>query len=399
MPKFSIYKVGGSVRDRLLGMPSNDNDYVVVGAQVNDLVDLGYTPVGKDFPVFLHPITHEAYALARSEKKSGVGYKGFTFYTSPNITLEEDLKRRDLTINAIAEDEKGNLIDPYNGLIDLKNKIIRHVSSSFSDDPLRVIRVARFAERYGFNIAPETIALMRDICKQPAELKSLSQERIRIEINKTLEYNHIVNFFNILNNCGALEHILTEFKSVTTNTKIAANIQQYITKCNEQFNTATSSKYKPILLYYAITEALTLEEALSTINHSILATKSKQLLTIIIKIYPLLASFTELIDSNNIPMLLNIFNNISPTKDINKFNQLYSIISTISQVKQEHENISNAFKFINSINKIFKQIDYKNILSKNNGKNVKEIVYNKKVEIISKYILEHKNDTLNPVSK
>ena len=152
------YLVGGAVRDKLLGIPIKDRDWVVTGATPEEMIKEGFKAVGEDFPVFLHPQTKEEYALARTARKSGKGYKGFTFYSSPEIMLEEDLKRRDITINAIAEDENGNLIDPYDGKTDLKNGILRHVSSAFVEDPLRVLRVARFAACFGFKIADETIS-------------------------------------------------------------------------------------------------------------------------------------------------------------------------------------------------------------------------------------------------
>src|SRR5690625_5262059 len=158
-----IYLVGGAVRDKLLGYPHHERDWVVVGARPNELEAKGFVPVGKDFPVFLHPDTKEEYALARTERKTGAGYTGFLFHSAPDVTLEEDLRRRDLTINAMAEDEHGQLVDPYGGREDLRRKLLRHVSPAFVEDPVRVLRVARFAARYhhlGFRIAPETLALI-----------------------------------------------------------------------------------------------------------------------------------------------------------------------------------------------------------------------------------------------
>src|SRR3954469_20163312 len=156
-----IYEVGGAVRDELLGLPVKDRDYVVVGATPEEMERLGFKPVGRDFPVFLHPKTHEEYALARTERKSGRGYKGFTVHASPEVTLEEDLRRRDLTINAMAKAEDGTIVDPFDGREDLKKKLLRHVSEAFSEDPVRILRVARFAARFGFSIAPETMTLMK----------------------------------------------------------------------------------------------------------------------------------------------------------------------------------------------------------------------------------------------
>ena len=155
-----IYCVGGAVRDELLGLPVKDRDYVVVGATPEEMLQQGFKPVGKDFPVFLHPRTHEEYALARTERKTARGYHGFEFHTAPDVTLEQDLARRDLTINAMAKDPQGKLIDPFNGAADLKGGVLRHVSHAFQEDPVRILRVARFAARLGFNVAPETMELM-----------------------------------------------------------------------------------------------------------------------------------------------------------------------------------------------------------------------------------------------
>ncbi|OCL19510.1 multifunctional CCA addition/repair protein [Gilliamella sp. wkB171] len=201
-----IYLVGGSVRDRLLGLPVVDHDWVVVGATPDQLLALGYQQVGKDFPVFLHPTTKEEYALARTERKSGNGYTGFICDFGANITLEQDLIRRDLTINAIAMDEQGHIVDPYNGVSDLHNKILRHVSLAFREDPLRILRIARFAARYhhlGFKIAPETLILMKEMVAA-GEVSYLTPERIWKETEKALSTQHPQVYFQVLNQCGAL---------------------------------------------------------------------------------------------------------------------------------------------------------------------------------------------------
>lgn len=205
------YLVGGAVRDQLLGYPYKDKDYVVVGATVEEMLQLGFTPVGKDFPVFLHPKTKAEYALARTERKSGVGYKGFEIYASPEVTLTEDLQRRDLTINAIAQ-RKGELFDPYGGLADLQAKVLRHVSPHFKEDPLRVLRVARFAARYahlGFKVADETLSLMQEMASS-GELSELMAERVWQEINSSLTERSPEVFFEVLRQCGALAVILPE---------------------------------------------------------------------------------------------------------------------------------------------------------------------------------------------
>jgi tRNA nucleotidyltransferase (CCA-adding enzyme) len=208
----NIYAVGGSVRDELLGLPVQDRDYVVVGATPEEMIAANFKPVGADFPVFLHPQTHEEYALARTERKTAPGYKGFVFHTSPEVTLEEDLQRRDLTINAIAKDAEGNLIDPYGGVGDVQRGVLRHVSESFAEDPVRVLRVARFAGRFanrGFVVAPETLALMRKIV-DAGEIDHLVPERVWQEIAKGLMEDTPSKMFAELRDCGALARLLPE---------------------------------------------------------------------------------------------------------------------------------------------------------------------------------------------
>jgi tRNA nucleotidyltransferase (CCA-adding enzyme) len=202
-----IYLVGGAVRDKLMGILSKDKDYLVVGSTPEEMVRLGYKPIGKDFPVFLHPTTKEEYALARTEKKVGKGYHGFEFYTSPDVTLEEDLSRRDITINAIAEDEEGNIYDPFNGVDDIKNKLIRHVSDAFPEDPLRVLRVARFAALDNkFKVQKETLVLMKKMVES-RELRSLSIERVIAEVTKGLESENPDIMIYYLCESGALNEI------------------------------------------------------------------------------------------------------------------------------------------------------------------------------------------------
>jgi tRNA nucleotidyltransferase (CCA-adding enzyme) len=198
-----IYQVGGAVRDRLLNRAVVDRDWVVVGASPAELLALGYRQVGRDFPVFLHPTTHEEYALARTERKQGTGYHGFAFDTSSAVTLEQDLARRDLTINAIAEDSQGRLIDPFDGREDLAKGRLRHVTAAFSEDPLRVLRVARFAARFDYQVAPETMALMTTMSAS-GELSTLAPERVWRELERALGEPHPARFVEVLYNCGAL---------------------------------------------------------------------------------------------------------------------------------------------------------------------------------------------------
>jgi tRNA nucleotidyltransferase (CCA-adding enzyme) len=204
------YVVGGAVRDELLGLPVKDRDHVVIGATPDEMMALGYRPVGKDFPVFLHPLTQEEYALARTERKVGKGYKGFQVFASPEVTLEEDLARRDLTVNAIARAENGELIDPYNGVSDIKSRTLRHVSPAFIEDPLRILRVARFAARFtDFSIAPETMELMRWMV-EAGEVDALVPERVWQELSRGLMEAKPSRMFETLLDCGALKKILPE---------------------------------------------------------------------------------------------------------------------------------------------------------------------------------------------
>ena len=211
-----VYLVGGAVRDHLLGHPYHEKDYVVVGATPAQMLDLGYQPVGKDFPVFLHPQTKEEYALARTERKSGTGYHGFEFHTDVSVTLEQDLIRRDLTINAMAMDDAGQVYDPYGGQQDLENRILRHVSDAFIEDPLRVLRIARFAARYtsaGFVIADETLALMQRLT-ETGELNALTPERVWKETSRALSERHADVYFEVLRQCGALKVLFPEIDAL-----------------------------------------------------------------------------------------------------------------------------------------------------------------------------------------
>jgi len=205
-----IYRVGGAVRDALLQRPVSDVDWVVVGASPEEMLAKGFQPVGKDFPVFLHPQTHEEYALARTERKTAPGYHGFAFHAAPAVTLEEDLARRDLTINAMAQDESGALIDPFNGQDDVKERVLRHVSAAFAEDPVRILRLARFAARFhDFSVAPETMALMRQMVAA-GEVDALVAERVWQEVSRGLMESHPGRMFEVLRECGALAVLAPE---------------------------------------------------------------------------------------------------------------------------------------------------------------------------------------------
>jgi len=211
-----VYLVGGAVRDKHLGLPVSDRDFVVVGSTPDEMVAQGFKPVGADFPVFLHPQTKEEYALARTERKSGRGYKGFTVYAAPDVTLEDDLRRRDLTINAMAESLDGRLIDPFNGAADLEQKLLRHVSPAFAEDPVRILRVARFAARFaprGFRVVDETIALMRTMVAS-GEVDHLVPERVWTELERALGEDRPSRFFEVLRGCGAAAKLFPELDAL-----------------------------------------------------------------------------------------------------------------------------------------------------------------------------------------
>ncbi|MFK5948106.1 MAG: multifunctional CCA addition/repair protein [Methylococcales bacterium] len=209
----TVYQVGGFVRDSLLGLQPHDRDYVVVGSTADEMKSRGFSNVGHDFPVFLHPFTKDEYALARTERKTSPGYNGFTVHADPSVTLEEDLSRRDLTINAMALSVDGQLIDPFNGRADLDSSVLRHISSAFSEDPLRVLRVARFAARLGFTVAPETMNLMKSIVDS-GEIDTLTPERVLLETNKALSEDKPSRFFEVLRDCGALKCVLPELDAL-----------------------------------------------------------------------------------------------------------------------------------------------------------------------------------------
>ena len=215
-PFMKTYLVGGAVRDRLLGLESGDNDHVVVGSTPEEMLALGFKPVGRDFPVFLHPQTSEEYALARTERKSGRGYRGFVVDADPSVTLEEDLGRRDFTINAIAQDEDGKLVDPLGGARDIEQRVLRHAGTAFVEDPLRVLRAARFMARFaalGFQVAPETMALMQDMVRG-GELAELVPERVWQELSRALRSSTPSAFLRTLRECGALAQVLPEIDAL-----------------------------------------------------------------------------------------------------------------------------------------------------------------------------------------
>ncbi len=220
-----IYLVGGAVRDGLLGLSGSDRDWVVVGATPQAMLDLGYEPVGRDFPVFLHPVTHEEYALARTERKTAPGYRGFEVHAAPDVTLEQDLSRRDLTVNAMAQDPQGRLIDPFGGERDLRAGVLRHVTDAFREDPVRILRVARFTARFHtFHIAPETMALMREMV-QAGEVDALVGERVWQELSRGLMTAHPARMIETLAECGALQRLFPDISPSLTALTLSAQAE------------------------------------------------------------------------------------------------------------------------------------------------------------------------------
>ncbi len=256
-----IYRVGGSVRDELLGLPVQDHDHVVVGADPAQMLRQGFKPVGADFPVFLHPETHEEYALARTERKTGPGYKGFSFHAAPDVTLEDDLGRRDLTINAMARGEDGVLVDPHGGAADLAAGILRHVSEAFEEDPVRILRVARFSARFGFTLASETLALMRRMVER-GEADALVPERVWQEVSRGLMERTPSRMIAVLRECGALSRALPELDSAFASPGMPEAAARRI-DCAASRGLALPARYALLLLDLAAAHAIGLGQRIN----------------------------------------------------------------------------------------------------------------------------------------
>ena len=259
-----VYLVGGSVRDELLGLAVQDRDHVVVGSSPDEMLKQGFKPVGADFPVFLHPETHEEYALARTERKSGPGYKGFKVHAAPDVTLEDDLKRRDLTINAMARAEDGTLVDPYNGERDLRAGVLRHVSEAFAEDPVRILRVARFAARFGFAVAPETLALMRGMVDS-GEADALVAERVWQELARGLMEKRPSRMVAVLRECGALARVLPELDRSFSHPDVPDRLAQRL-DCAADRGYALAVRFASLVLDLRLEEIAALAERVNAPN-------------------------------------------------------------------------------------------------------------------------------------
>lgn len=357
-----IYLVGGAVRDRLLGYPSKDSDWVVVGASAEQMLALNYQPVGADFPVFLHPETKEEYALARTERKTGKGYQGFSFYAAEDVTLEQDLSRRDLTINAIAQAQDGTLIDPYHGQRDIQKKVLRHVSSAFSEDPLRVLRVARFAARYhhlGFSVAEQTLELMRHISAAD-ELQHLSIERIWQEIERALMERSPLVFFEVLEAAQALQPLMPTLQDLLHNLTTLRK-----PACESSTIDSLDSAAKRIAWLFYISQITNPADAQQENSAQFCdfircPNKTKYLITQTVLTMQLLKSW----EANSAEQKLQFIQKAGVMRDQQKLLDLLEITSAISAQQTDQQSLIEASQALLSCVSKMTAIDHKSLIEK-----------------------------------
>jgi tRNA nucleotidyltransferase (CCA-adding enzyme) len=357
-----IYLVGGAVRDGLLGITPREYDWVVVGASRQDMLDLGYQQVGKDFPVFLHPKTHEEYALARTERKQGEGHQGFVFSTE-DVSLTDDLLRRDLTINAIAKDNKGNLIDPYGGQSDIKNKVLRHISKAFVEDPLRILRVARFAARLdGFSVAEETMELITDMVAQN-ELATLSSERIWKEISGALLANNPQNFFKIITDCGAYDYLFIGCQSYSRVERILNNMLSKSSSLEELFG--------------CLTVGFSSHSKLSFLKKRLCLPKSVYDFCALVVRY----ARDDLIKKDlNAKDMIYLLSNLDSSRRQKRFFSFLKVCESIGLSSQGIDLIRNC-------QDVIKKMDIDDLVAEGlTGKNMGDAIYSKKVALIEEYL-------------
>ena len=389
-----IYLVGGAVRDKYLNIPIKEKDWCVVGSSSNDLIEMGFKAVGKDFPVFLHPETKEEYALARIEKKIGPGYHGFSFLTSKEVSLQDDLKRRDLTINAMAIDNEGNLIDPHHGLNDLENKILRHVSNSFREDPVRVLRVAKFSARFhkkGFIIHPETLKMMKSMSKQ-GEIQNLVGDRVWKETEEALSSGDPHIFFRALQDCDALRIIFPEFYELDSSSK--SNSTKIQEKYTFEILEHSSNKTNNPAINFSILVFDILKSRHKSSNamqkaHKTLARELKNRLPIpsnFIDVSSLLIQFTELIENtvslspDSILMFLENADAFRRKKRFEEFLDAHRIIS-------KKNKCSSSIILIKNIIEACDAIPMKKVIGdESNPKIIKEKVRKSRIEAIKSKI-------------
>ena len=382
-----IYLVGGAVRDKILGIPVKDRDYLVVGSTPEEMVKLGYKPIGKDFPVFLHPKTKEEYALARTERKVGKGYHGFKFYTSPNVTLEEDLRRRDITINAIAQDEDGNIYDPFNGKDDIKNKIIRHVSDAFIEDPLRVLRVARFTaldER--FKVQIETLVLMKNMVSS-GELKTLSVERVVLEISKGLEGKNPDIMLHYLCECGALNEV---FPGLNSNPDLSRDfIKLGLAMKEAPQSLGVESKIIMLLLvpyfgkhYSPDAHKSWIKQQSYLLKHLKLSSLSVKIFMNIIEEELNLKNFLSLTEQDKLDCLYRLDFFRRPNIILEILNIIRVFYKTFEKMTVNYEELNNFLaRFANEINKLKSKLD-----NSKSGDEIKKFVYQERLSVLKKLV-------------
>jgi len=389
-----IYLVGGAVRDKYLNIPIKEKDWCVVGSSSNDLIEMGFKAVGKDFPVFLHPETKEEYALARIEKKIGPGYHGFSFLTSKEVSLQDDLKRRDLTINAMAIDNEGNLIDPHQGLNDLENKILRHISNSFREDPVRVLRVAKFSARFhkkGFIIHPETLKMMKSMSKQ-GEIQNLVGDRVWKETEEALSSGDSHIFFRALQDCDALRIIFPEFYELDSSSK--SNSTKIQEKYTFEILEHSSSKTNNPAINFSILVFDILKSRHKSSNamqkaHKTLVRELKNRLPIpsnFIDVSSLLIQFTELIENatslspDSLLMFLENADAFRRKKRFEEFLDAHRIIS-------KKNKCSSSIILIKNIIEACDAIPMKKVIGdESNSKIIKEKVRKSRIEAIKSKI-------------
>ena len=372
-----IYLVGGAVRDEIMGLSGKDKDYVVVGATPEEMVKLGYKPVGKDFPVFLHPKTHHEYALARTERKISKGYKGFKVYASKEVTLEEDLKRRDLTINAIAKDSKGQFFDPFQGIQDIKNKILRHVSPAFVEDPIRVLRIARFSARFHqFKIHPKTELILKQIVKNK-EIEAVASERIWYEFSIGFSEKKSYLMFEVLHRCGALKLLLPEMNYVKHKNSMKQSFE-YAAKSNY------SNEIKAALFFmylYPIKVNIMLQEKIYTrlsVPNAVKKLTEKTILNL-----SDLKQFKKLKPRQILDLIykMDLFRNPDMLLDVIKVFEAFIKGQSI-QYKSASKTLKIMQKYLKQLNKL----NLSSISQNKRGLDIKDAIYDARLQVLTKLI-------------
>jgi tRNA nucleotidyltransferase (CCA-adding enzyme) len=372
-----IYLVGGAVRDQIMGLSVKDKDYVVVGSTFKEMVKLGYKPIGKDFPVFLHPKTHNEYALARTERKVSRGYKGFRIYASKEVTLEEDLKRRDLTINAIAKDARGQFIDPFHGIKDIKNKVLRHVSSAFVEDPIRVLRIARFSARFHqFKIHPKTESILKQIVRNK-EIEAVASERIWHELFVGFSEKKSHLMIEVLHKCGALKLLLPEMNYIKHKHSI-----------KKSFEYALKSKYSPEIkaaLFFMYLYPLRLNGSLEEEIYTRLSVPNavKKLTQKTISNLSDLKEFKKLKSRQILDLIykMDLFRNPDTFSDMMKIFEAF-ISSQPAQLKTAQTTLKSLKKYLKHLNKL----NLASISQNKHGLDIKDAIYEARLEVLKKLI-------------